>query len=885
MLRFISQSSRVIFLILLMVAAPKTIWGKDFPFTSDVFSADEGCRWMAPPPPGLQMSAHFIYGPSPEQDHSAWFSAMQQYRAQLHQATQSKVIDMRFDGVRAWVRLKQPFAQALKIAPGQKISLRIEARWLEGGNQLCFALDQRDPQAFTWKGWTGVLNQVEVPKTGNWEVCEVSITCPDLKDLHGIFQPIIGMDETHDSHPAHLEIRNIQVQTGQVSLSSLPELSQLAYESVQASHLIHRSDLRWASTTHTCRMVMVWDEDFYDRELGTYTLEKILDDGEREYGGDDILVLWQGYPRLGFDERNQFDMYRDLPGGLAALRQVVHQAQQRGVKIFIDYNPWDSGTRREPQSDEVVLAELVEALDADGIFLDTLPGTSLKLREEVDKRRKGVVFMPEIHPPLDQLSLCHGSWAQYLEFPPSPGLLHLKWVEPSHVQFQTRRWDNSHAGEIETAFFNGSGFLVWENIFGTYNPLSQEDRRLWKRCNAILTHFSDLFTGSDWVPFFPPAQKGISVQKWAHSGSTIFTLINTGEPIQDQPLLELPYLPDRFYLDLWNGKRLREEPSGPVTRIKGSIQKIGCILSLPASQADESLHNFLEQQRFLANLPPEPDRRNFALSVVDPLPVDRTHKRSKSHPPQGMVPVPGTSFHMKLHHMRRECGTYPNPGTPREKWKDFLWGSPFEEILDRDLGTINIQPFFIDEAEVSNSDFKKFLDASGYQPRDSTNFLKHWPMREFPHHLADHPVVYIDLEDARAYAHWAGKRLPTEPEWQLAAQGTDGRLWPWGNDFDPARCTSDSGGTLPVRSLPEGRSPFGCYHMSGNVWEWTESERDDGHIRFAILRGGSYFKPEGSIWYAPGGPLACTDHAKFLLMDSSIDRCSTIGFRCVVDSE
>ena len=72
--------------------------------------------------------------------------------------------------------------------------------------------------------------------------------------------------------------------------------------------------------------------------------------------------------------------------------------------------------------------------------------------------------------------------------------------------------------------------------------------------------------------------------------------------------------------------------------------------------------------------------------------------------------------------------------------------------------------------------------------------------------------------------------------------------------------------------------------MSGNAWEWTESERDDGHVRFAILRGGSYYKAEGSLWYAPGGPLPCTTHAKFLLMAPSVDRCSTVGFRCVVDA-
>src|SRR5260221_11466977 len=134
-----------------------------------------------------------------------------------------------------------------------------------------------------------------------------------------------------------------------------------------------------------------------------------------------------------------------------------------------------------------------------------------------------------------------------------------------------------------------------------------------------------------------------------------------------------------------------------------------------------------------------------------------------------------------------------------------------------------------------------------------------------PAAIAELPVVYVDLEDARAYARWAGKRLPTEPEWQRAAQGTDGRTWPWGNDFDAARCTPSGRGPMPVLSLPAGRSPCRWHHMSGNVWEWTESERTDGRTRFAIIRGGSWFRAEGSLWYLPGGPQPCTTHTKLLL--------------------
>jgi gamma-glutamyl hercynylcysteine S-oxide synthase len=238
---------------------------------------------------------------------------------------------------------------------------------------------------------------------------------------------------------------------------------------------------------------------------------------------------------------------------------------------------------------------------------------------------------------------------------------------------------------------------------------------------------------------------------------------------------------------------------------------------------------------------------------------------------------------MNLFHVRRECGCHPDPGTDRSEHRHFLWGSPWEETLEHHYSS-EVSAFRIDIAQVTNAEFRRFLSASGYQPRDRQSFLRHWDNGAMPDAIAELPVVYVDLEDARAYARWAGKRLPTEPEWQRAAQGTDGRAWPWGEAFEAARCTPPGRGPLPVLSLPAGRSACGCHHMSGNAWEWTESERSDGHTRFAIIRGGSWFRAEGSMWYVPGGPQPCTTHTKLLLLAPGLDRSPTISFRSVADA-
>jgi gamma-glutamyl hercynylcysteine S-oxide synthase len=201
---------------------------------------------------------------------------------------------------------------------------------------------------------------------------------------------------------------------------------------------------------------------------------------------------------------------------------------------------------------------------------------------------------------------------------------------------------------------------------------------------------------------------------------------------------------------------------------------------------------------------------------------------------------------------------------------------------------LKIKPFYIDKYPVTNADFKNFLDATHYQPDDDIHFLRDWKNGSYPEGWANKPVTWVSIEDARAYAKWAGKRLPHEWEWQFAAQGTDDRLYPWGNEWNAAAVPSpDKGRTLrgsdDVDAHPPGASPFAVVDMVGNVWQWTD-EYVDEHTRAGILRGGSYYQPQGSIWYFPQA-YRNDQHGKLLLLSPGYDRAGTLGFRCVRDAE
>jgi len=169
----------------------------------------------------------------------------------------------------------------------------------------------------------------------------------------------------------------------------------------------------------------------------------------------------------------------------------------------------------------------------------------------------------------------------------------------------------------------------------------------------------------------------------------------------------------------------------------------------------------------------------------------------------------------------------------------------------------------------------------------------------------NYPVVHVAWDDAVAFAKWAGKRLPTEIEWQYAAQAGDSNLeWPWGNSkeiekenifvtntltvekfigVDPDFANPGNGQYEAVGLHPKGTNPFGLQDLVGSVWQMTNDVYDNVTNTFIILKGGSYFKPESSWWYVQGGPQSLFFRQKLLMVSRGFDRKATVGFRCVAD--
>jgi formylglycine-generating enzyme required for sulfatase activity len=180
---------------------------------------------------------------------------------------------------------------------------------------------------------------------------------------------------------------------------------------------------------------------------------------------------------------------------------------------------------------------------------------------------------------------------------------------------------------------------------------------------------------------------------------------------------------------------------------------------------------------------------------------------------------------------------------------DYLIGSlpgrsPFENELPRHQ--VHLQPFFLDRYEVTNEEYKRFCDATGHA------YPEYFINGDFPPGAARRPVVMVSWSDADAYAHWAGKRLPTEFEWEIAAAGSSGKTWPWGNRWiSNAANTREKGDkdSGDVGAYPFDVSDYGIYDLAGNVSEWTQNwyqpyrgnrrkEKEYGE-QYKVLRGGS----------------------------------------------
>jgi gamma-glutamyl hercynylcysteine S-oxide synthase len=678
-----------------------------------------------------------------------------------------------------------------------------------------------------------------------------------------------------------------------------------------------RSDLSWIKESYLIILQMAWDRDFFDRLTGKYNYAEVLKKGIQLFGNIDVYGIWPTWPRLGLDERNQWDLYRDLPGGTEQLKTFVKMSKQSGTRFFIAYNPWDNSTRKEDHYKG--MARLISETGADGVVLDTKGSSSFELQAAADSIRKGVIMYSEgMAVPKDMPGIISGRVHNAIFM--SPELNLNKLIKPDFSIFRVCDVgeDVLHR-EIAISFFNGYGTEL--NLFrpGGRDENYGKDLDYLAATTFILRQNNDAFLDNEWTPMIETTIDKVYVNRWKSAEKTVYTVLNMRPDGVNRSLFEVETSENKHFVSLWHHENLipvnengkvfisSETPgwqsSYSGTRREGSVD---CIAELPvlikSEMAGDSIkiNGSLHGQIIIWKGEPSYQTLHKELRILNDTTIrvkdlfgnyegkivlqllDKNRLKdeniltlkggkpwriSKSIPtalslsiPSDMVLVPGSDFSFTV-----------------SANDDFI---PIPDVSGK---VVKIDSFLIDKYPVTNEQYNNFLIRTGYRPADTTRYLRHWDSGRMKQGQESYPVVYLSYEDMQAYARWAQKRLPTEAEWQLAAQGNDKRKWPWGDEFHGTYCNNSFGRPTPVDAFSKGVSPFGVFDMVGNVWQMMNDMYYNGTNYFTVIRGGSYYKPESSWWYIQGGPQPLDKTQIQLLVSPGFDRSPAVGFRCVKD--
>lgn len=607
--------------------------------------------------------------------------------------------------------------------------------------------------------------------------------------------------------------------------------------------------LTWARTSFLQPQTMLHDRYLFDNSLERgggegWTVDRYLDDLDDRYGGVDSVLLWHSYPNIGVDARNQFDMLESLPGGKVGVKTMVDSFHRRGVRVLLPYNPWDQGTRNTGAPDYETMVQATIDVGADGFNGDTMVGINSSWMDTAAKLGHPLSFEPECG--LANLTdLAHdvstwGYWffgdlGQQLNTSLAPVVSAYKFLENRHMVHISDRWGSGdgvpRTDGIHNAYFNGVGYETWENVWGLFNQISERDAFVIRAGWTILREYKHLVSGAAtaWTPHAPvianaSTPTSVYVSQFVGQGQSLWLLVNRNTSVHEhcsaetndgraavqvELALQCDTKEDIFF-DLYSG---RPQPGSCAQGIFSTTLgmqpgAVGAILrGQPRVAFLQHMVNLTSSgAALLAAMNPTSDLLAMSMDV-ETTPVQQSA-------PPGMVTVPGEPAYR-----------YVDSG-------NMIEGDAMAAVIDIEFpwevgaagvgkagrthtAVMPIPSFHIDTTPVTKAAYSNWLAASGWRPNSTQNWLQDW------HHGAaasssvgdgnpptvrpgeeKQPVVWVSRDDALAYCHAHGARLPHSPEWQLAAQGPQRRAWPWGDTFNASLVPPFSKGPSIAQANP-----------------------------------------------------------------------------------
>lgn len=574
-------------------------------------------------------------------------------------------------------------------------------------------------------------------------------------------------------------------------------------------------------------------------------------------------------------------------------------------------------------TDDVLLDGLIKAVNADGFNGDTMGSVPEAFWTTSVKIGHPIAIEPEGG---GRASDGNGNWDTmgwgYWGYPKLMSVDSWKWLDPRRLTNICERWSKDHTNALQYALFNGDGFESWENVWGTWNGITARDGEQIRRVGSILRFLGGrgYLQSQGWVPHSPTAVPGtLFASMWPMVDdkapvidSVAWTVVNRDQQnphsgaainVTAGPAAGVTW----NYYDLWFGEKIAAPTNGQIP-LSMEANGYGAVLATSkTTDTDPELAAFLAKMKAMQAKggPIQKLNSTWTYELQTRVPIAAAPVAAI---PDGMVKVAGGAYRFAVKGIEIEGAGSNIQNNPFGVDFQYEWESVPNRFHDH---TLTMKAFYMDKNLVTQGEFAAYLRATpSAMPADVWHYLgqgtgdigrgswdwtagatsipKPYPGNETL------PVTYIGLDEARAYCKAAGKRLPRDEEWQYAGQGTGTtsytRPTPWGDaggmgvHFPQQQSGQVIPGPEPVgKYSPGDLSPFGVADMLGNVWQYTD-EFQDSHTRSVCVRGGSNYRPAGSMWYFPNEADLLT-HNKYFLMNPRYERAGTIGFRCVADPQ
>ena len=308
----------------------------------------------------------------------------------------------------------------------------------------------------------------------------------------------------------------------------------------------YRTKNTWINKNYLQHFTFAYGKETFEYKKTKFKINNIIKEG-KEFGGYDSIIFWHQYPRLGLDKTNQWELYKYLPEEYKSIKKIVKECHINNIKFFIPFKPWDVRSNESLDNHAKYLEKFIIETNIDGFFLDTmssLPESFLKIQRKFPSFEFSSEGTPREQRQIEQLT---SSWDQIGDirrnYKVEVETNMFRFVFPEHPLNLVSRWSvgSDKDSIIKRAAFNGTGLVIWQDVFGCWLPFSKKQKQLIKKLKKLLNKFHDIFFGNNSIPLIDTLSNGLICNQFCNNNKNqkIYSIYNFTKKNINGPLFTI----------------------------------------------------------------------------------------------------------------------------------------------------------------------------------------------------------------------------------------------------------------------------------------------------------------------------------------------------------